>query len=62
MLSVGFAQALAVAKKFPNVRFPLINMVIDLPKAQSIVFKEKEGSFKPGIKVLELMPSWFQLK
>jgi hypothetical protein len=37
-------------------------MVIDLPNAQSIVFKEKEGSFKPGIKVLELMPSWFQLK
>ena len=59
VLSVGFAQASAAAKEFPNVRFPLIDMVIDLPKAQSIVFKEKEGSFKLGIKVLELMPAGF---
>jgi basic membrane protein A len=52
ILGVGFAQADAlekVAKEFPNLRFALIDMVVDLPNVQSIVFKEHEGSFLVGL-------------
>lgn len=37
-----------VAKKFPKQRFAIIDMVVDLPNVQSIVFKEHEGSFLVG--------------
>jgi basic membrane protein A and related proteins len=52
ILAVGFSQAAAVekvAKEFPNTRFAIIDMVVDLPNVQSIVFKEHEGSFLVGI-------------
>ena len=52
VLGVGFAQAPAitkVAKEFPNTRFAIIDMVVDLPNVQSIVFKEHEGSFLVGV-------------
>jgi len=52
ILAVGFSQAAAVekvAKEFPKVRFAIIDMVVDLPNVQSIVFKEHEGSFLVGI-------------
>jgi len=52
VLGVGFAQAPAiekVAKEFPNTRFAIIDMVVDLPNVQSIVFKEQEGSFLVGV-------------
>jgi basic membrane protein A len=52
VLGVGFAQAAAiekVAQEFPNVKFAIIDAVVDLPNVQSIVFKEHEGSFLVGI-------------
>jgi len=51
VLGIGFAQGPAlekVAKEFPNTRFAIIDMVVDLPNVQSIVFKEHEGSFLVG--------------
>lgn len=52
IIGVGFAQAPAletVAKEFPDRRFTLIDMVVDLPNVQSVVFKEHEGSFLVGM-------------
>ncbi len=52
VIAVGFAQAPAlevVAKEFPDTKFTLIDMVVDLPNVQSVVFKEHEGSFLVGI-------------
>ncbi len=51
IIGIGFSQAPAiekVAKEFPNIRFAIIDMVVDLPNVQSIVFKEQEGSFLVG--------------
>ncbi len=51
VLGVGFAQGPAmekVAKEFPNTKFTIIDMVVDLPNVQSVVFKEHEGSFLVG--------------
>ena len=50
--AVGFAMAGAVeaaARKFPKTRFTLIDAVVDLPNAQSVLFKEHEGSFLVGM-------------
>ncbi len=52
VLGIGFAQAPAlekVAKEFPDTRFAIIDMVVDLPNVRSIVFKEQEGSFLVGV-------------
>lgn len=52
VIAIGFAQASAVekaAKKYPNTKFTLIDMVVDLPNVQSIVFREEQGSFLVGI-------------
>lgn len=52
IVGVGFAQAgpmETVAKEFPDVRFTLIDGVVDLPNVQSVVFKEQEGSFLVGV-------------
>ncbi|MGL4496246.1 MAG: BMP family lipoprotein [Beijerinckiaceae bacterium] len=52
IVAVGFAHAAAlekVAKEFPNTKFGIIDMVIDLPNVQSIVFKEHEGSYLVGL-------------
>jgi len=52
ILGVGFAQAPAidkVAREHPNVRFAIIDAVVDLPNVRSIVFKEHEGSFLVGV-------------
>jgi basic membrane protein A len=51
IIAVGFAQAPAlekVAKEFPDTHFTIIDMVVDLPNVQSVVFKEHEGSFLVG--------------
>jgi len=48
----GFAWATAlgkVADEFPNTKFGIIDMVVDKPNVQSIVFKEHEGSFVVGV-------------
>lgn len=52
VLGVGFAQGPAmekVAKEFPDTKFTIIDMVVDLPNVQSVVFKEQEGSFLVGV-------------
>ena len=52
ILGVGFAQAgpmETVAKEFPDIKFTLIDGVVELPNVQSIVFKEHEGSFLVGL-------------
>jgi basic membrane protein A and related proteins len=52
IVAVGFAQAVpveAAAKEFPNVKFNIIDSVVELPNVQSFVFKEHEGSFLAGM-------------
>jgi len=52
IIAMGFAQAAAVetvAKEFPDIKFTLIDMVVDLPNVQSVIFKEHEGSFLVGM-------------
>src|SRR5271169_4539995 len=52
IMTVGFAWATAldkVAGEFPNTKFGIIDMVVDKPNVQSIVFKEHEGSFLVGV-------------
>ena len=52
VLGIGFAQAPAIEKvatEFPDGRFAIIDMVVDKPNVQSIVFKEHEGSFLVGL-------------
>jgi basic membrane protein A and related proteins len=52
IIAVGFSQAVAlekVAKEFPSIRFTLIDMVVNQPNVQSVVFKEHEGSFLVGM-------------
>ena len=52
IIGVGFAQAAAlekIAKEYPNLKFAIIDMVVDLPNVQSYIFKEQEGSYLVGI-------------
>ena len=52
IMTVGFAWATAldkVAGEFPDTKFGIIDMVVDKPNVQSIVFKEQEGSFVVGV-------------
>jgi basic membrane protein A len=52
IIAVGFSQAVAlekVAKEFPKTRFTIIDMMVDLPNVQSVLFKEQEGSFLVGV-------------
>ena len=52
VIAMGFAQASAVekaAKENPDTKFAIIDMVVDLPNVQSIVFREEQGSFLVGI-------------
>jgi len=51
IISVGFDQALAVekvAREFPRLNFVIVDMVVEAPNVQSVVFKEQEGSFLVG--------------
>lgn len=51
IIAIGFSQASSiekVAKEFPKLQFAIIDMVVDLPNVQSVVFKEHEGSFLVG--------------
>jgi len=52
IIGIGFSQASSiekVAKDFPKLNFAIIDMVVNLPNVQSIVFKEQEGSFLVGM-------------
>lgn len=51
IIGVGFSQASSiekVAKEFPKLNFAIVDMVVNLPNVQSVVFKEHEGSFLVG--------------
>jgi basic membrane protein A len=52
IIAMSFSQASAiekVAKEFPKLNFAIIDMVVNLPNVQSVVFKEQEGSFLVGM-------------
>jgi basic membrane protein A and related proteins len=52
IVGVGFPQASsieAVARDFPQRRFAIVDMVVNLPNVQSFVFREHEGSFLVGV-------------
>ncbi len=52
IVAVGFTQASAVekvAKQFPDVKFTVIDAVVDLPNVQSVNFREQESSFLCGM-------------
>lgn len=52
IIAVGFSQATAlqkVATEFPDLKFTIIDMVVELPNVQSVVFKEHEGSYLVGL-------------
>jgi basic membrane protein A len=52
IIAAGFAQAAAlekVAKEYPDLKFAIVDMVVDAPNVQSIVFKEEEGSYLVGM-------------
>src|SRR5271170_1271712 len=52
ILTVGFAWASAldkVAAEFPDTKFGIIDMVVDKPNVQSMLFKAQEGSFLVGV-------------
>jgi basic membrane protein A len=52
IVGVGFAQApimSSVAQDYPNLKFAIIDGVIDQPNVASLIFKEHEGSFLVGM-------------
>lgn len=52
IVAVGFAQRSAVdtvAKEFPQIRFTLIDSVVEAPNVQSILFREEQGSYLAGM-------------
>ena len=52
ILMPGFAWATALSKvadEFPKTKFGIIDMVVDKPNVQSMVFKAEEGSFLVGV-------------
>ena len=52
VVAIGFAAAAAlekVAKEFPDTKFAIVDMVVDLPNVRSIVFNEHEGSYLVGM-------------
>ncbi len=52
IIAVGFSHAAAVEKvatEFPKVQFTIIDMVVEKPNVNSIVFKEHEGSYLVGV-------------
>jgi len=51
IIGIGFGQASAIeklAKEFPKLQFAIIDMVVNQPNVESVVFKEHEGSFLVG--------------
>ena len=52
VVGIGFPQAssiAAVARDFPQRRFAIVDMVVNLPNVQSFVFREHEGAFLAGL-------------
>ena len=56
IIAAGFAQAEAVgkvSKDYPDLKFAIIDAVVDGPNVESIVFKEHEGSYLVGVLAAE---------
>ena len=52
IIGVGFAQGPImenVAKDYPNLKFAIIDFVVEQPNVASLVFKEHEGSYLVGM-------------
>lgn len=52
IIGVGFLMGRAVqdvAKKYPKLRFAIIDSIINLPNVTSLVFQEHEGSYLAGV-------------
>ncbi len=52
IVAIGFTHASALAKvapDFPETRFAIVDMVVEAPNVQSIVFREQEGSYVVGL-------------
>lgn len=50
LVGFSFGPALEkIAPEFPDIRFVIIDTIVDLPNVQSVVFKEHEGSFLVGM-------------
>ena len=50
VVGFSFASALEkIAPEFPDTKFVIIDMVVEQPNVQSVVFKEHEGSFLVGM-------------
>lgn len=52
IVMAGFSWATplaAVAPEYPNLKFSIIDMVVDAPNVQSVVFNEHEGSYLVGM-------------
>jgi basic membrane protein A len=51
IIGIGFDQADAitiVGEEYPDQKFAIVDMVVDLPNVASLVFRENEGSFLVG--------------
>lgn len=52
VVGIGFANAPAIDKiagEFPNVKFAIVDSVVNKPNVASLVFKEHEGSYLVGM-------------
>ena len=52
VIGVGFGNAVAIdklAKAYPQIRFAIIDAVVDQPNVQSVIYREQEGCFLVGM-------------
>ena len=52
IVAIGFTHANALAKTapdFPDAKFAIIDMVVDAPNVQSVVYREHEGGYLVGL-------------
>jgi basic membrane protein A and related proteins len=52
IVGIGFPQAVSiekVARAYPQLRFAIVDAVVDLPNVQSFVYREHEASFLAGM-------------
>jgi basic membrane protein A len=52
IVAIGFTQRSAVAsaaRQFPKVKFTIIDVALDMPNVQSIVYREHEGAYLVGM-------------
>tara|TARA_Y100000815_G_scaffold113161_1_gene101975 strand:- start:833 stop:1810 length:978 start_codon:yes stop_codon:yes gene_type:complete len=56
IVMAGFSWSAAlekIADEYPDLSFAIIDMVVDKPNVQSVVFKEQEGSYLVGVMAAE---------